>query len=206
MTTPTEFGAEILATLSNAALKLDPLTEPRLRALEGRTVRLDIQMPGSSAPTRWMLSSDRASLQVNACDERPAHAIVRGSLGDLINWLSRGDRHGMQFSGDELLLEQLAGLLSGYQPDLGQPLGRIVGEETATRLLSFVEAAGAAARSVLQAAQGAAEQTAQQNYTGEHQLDAAIETLENLALKVDRLQARTTLLENSALDASGNDS
>lgn len=198
MTTPPALSAEILATLSNAVLKLDPLTEPRLQALEGRTVRLDIQMPGSSTPVRWLLSIDKASLQIDTCDECQAHAIVRGGLGPLISWLSRGDGRGLEFSGDELLLEQLAGLLTGYQPDLAQPLGRIIGEETATRLFSFAEAAGAAARSALQAAQGAAEATAKQHYTGERQLGDAIESLESLSLKVDRLQARTKLLEAAA--------
>ena len=197
MTTPTSLGAEMLATLSNAALKLDPLSEPRLRALEGRTVRLDIQMPGNSTPVHWLLGIDKASLQIDTCDECQAHAIVRGGLGALLSWLSGGDARGLEFSGDELLLEQLAGLLSGYQPDLAQPLGRIIGEETATRLFSFAEAAGAAARSALQAAQGAAQQTAKQHYTGEHQLGEATETLENLSLKVDRLQARTRLLEDA---------
>lgn len=198
MTTPTSFGAEMLATLSNAALKLDPLTEPRLRALEGRTVRLDIHMPGSSTPVRWLLSIDKASLQIDTCDECQAHAIVRGGLGPLLNWLSSGDQRGLEFSGDELLLEQFAGLLTGYQPDLAQPLGRIIGEEAATSLFGFAEAATAAAQSALQAAQGAAEQTAKQHYTGERQFGEAIETLENLSLKVDRLQARTILLEAAA--------
>ena len=60
MTDPAQIGAEMLATLSNAILKLDPLSEPKLRELEGRSVRLDVELPGRSEPMSWLMSFAKA--------------------------------------------------------------------------------------------------------------------------------------------------
>ena len=78
MTDPAQLGAEMLATLSNAILKLDPLSEPKLRELEGRSVRLDVVLPGRSEPLRWLMTFNKASVQLAPCAETAAHAIVAG--------------------------------------------------------------------------------------------------------------------------------
>ena len=44
--------AEIISTLSNAGLKLDPLSEARLREIEGRSVCLEIEPPAAGGSLR----------------------------------------------------------------------------------------------------------------------------------------------------------
>ncbi len=203
MTDPAQIGAEMLATLSNAILKLDPLSEPKLRELEGRSVRLDVELPGRSEPMSWLMSFAKASVQLAPCDQPSAHAIVSGEVADLLQWLAGGRSGGLRFDGDTRLLETLSGLMSSYQPDLAPPLGKMIGSEAASALVGFVEAAGAAARSALQTISGAAEETAHRHYATPDDLTSATRKLEDMALKVDRLSARTNRLEVLGHTAAG---
>lgn len=203
MTDPAQLGAELLATLSNAILKLDPLSQPRLQELEGNLVRLDVTLPGRTEPDRLLLEFEKASVRLQPCDDCAAHAIVAGSIPDLLQWLMGGASGGLRFDGDTLLLEKLSGLMNGYQPDFAPPLARVIGDNAATALVGVVEAAGAAARSLLQTINGAAEETARQHYASPDELSRATETLEELALKVDRLNARTQRLESLRRNRTG---
>jgi ubiquinone biosynthesis protein UbiJ len=204
MTDPAQIGAEMLATLGNAILKLDPLSEPKLRELEGLSVRLDVALPGRNEPTRWLMSFHKASVQLEPCSEIAAHAIVAGEVSELLAWLTGGASGGLRFDGDTRLLDSLSGLMHGYQPDLAPPLGRVIGDDAASALVGFLEAASAAARSAIQTLRGAAQDTARQNYASPDEMSSAIHQLEDLALKVDRLTARTDRLENlRRTDATG---
>lgn len=189
--------AELLATLSNATLKLDPLTEPRLRQIEGQSVRFEVSTPGAAEPLCLLMTINKASLQFTADDGRAVHAIVQGGPSSLLAWLSGRRPDNVQFGGDELLLERLSDILAKFEPDLADPLGRLIGTEAATELVGFAEAAFAAGRSALQAASNAAAQSAREQYAEEREFDDAVELLEALQLKVDRLNARATRLESS---------
>jgi ubiquinone biosynthesis protein UbiJ len=197
-------AAEMLATLANAGLKLDPLSEPRLAALEGRSVRFEVTLPGRETAAVLTARIAKASLQfcVDAEPEpgqlRPeVDAIVRGSITELLAWFQGAGSRGLSFEGDEQLLASLGGLLSDYQPDLALPLSRILGAETASNLLGFAETALAATRSALQAAGNAAADGARARFTDTSELNQAITTVEDLNLKVDRLLARVALLETN---------
>jgi ubiquinone biosynthesis protein UbiJ len=189
--------AELLATLSNATLKLDPLTEPRLRQIEGQSLRFEVSLPGASEPLSLLMTIDKASLQFTPDDDRAVHAIVQGSPGALLAWLGSGRPDNIRFSGDELLLERLSDILSKFEPDLADPLGRLIGTEAATGLVGFAEAIFATGRSALEAASNAAGRSAREQYAENSEFDNAVEMLEALQLKVDRLQARATRLETS---------
>lgn len=189
--------AELLATLSNATLKLDPLTEPRLRQIEGQSVRFEVSLPGTAEPLCLLMTINKASLQFTADDDRAVHAIVQGGLSSLLAWLSGRRPDDIQFSGDELLLERLSDILAKFEPDLADPLGRLIGTEAATGLVGFAEAAIAAGRSALEAASNAAAQSAREQYAENREFNDAVELLEAVQLKVDRLKARATRLETS---------
>jgi ubiquinone biosynthesis protein UbiJ len=142
------------------------------------------------------MSFNKASVQLEPCAETAAHAVVAGDVTELLQWLAGGRTGGLRFDGDTRLLDSLSGLMQGYQPDLAPPLGRVIGDDVASALVGFVEAAGAAARSALQTLGGAAEEAARERYASSDQLTDAIQLLEDLALKVDRLNARTDRLED----------
>jgi len=194
---PEVVGSELLATLSNAALKLDPLTEPRLTELEGHSVRFEITLPGRPEPLPLTLSVKKACLQFAIEAESRVNAVVRGSAAELFVWLQGGQSHSLSFDGDEQLLARLAGLLSGFQPDLARPLNRILGEEATANLLGLAETALAATRSALQAAGSAAADQTRARFTDQPSMNQAMTQAEELTLKVDRLLARVSLLEES---------
>jgi ubiquinone biosynthesis protein UbiJ len=188
-------AAELLGTLGNAGLKLDPLSEARLRELEGSSVRFDVHVPGRDVPLHLRLIIERASLNFELGDETPANAIVRGSPADLVAWLSGRPASGLTFSGDEALLARLGNVFEQYQPDLEAPLGRLIGAEGSAAVLGYAEAALAAARSALEAVGDSAGESARQHYVGNDELHAAVEAAESLQLKLDRLSARAARLE-----------
>lgn len=197
MSTLDTLAAELLGTLGNAGLKLDPLSEPRLQELEGKSVRFDVHVPGRAAPLHLRLTVERASLNYELGDETPANAIVRGSPADLLAWLSGRPATGLTFSGDEALLTRLGAVFEQYQPDLETPLGRLIGAEGSAALLGFAEAAFAAARSAFEAVGDSAGESARQHYAGNAELLAAVEAAESLQLKLDRLGARASRLEET---------
>lgn len=188
-------AAELLGTLSNAGLKLDPLSEARLGELEGRSVRFDVDVPGRTSPLHLLLTIERASLNFDLGDETPANAVVRGSPADLVTWLQGRPSSGLSFTGDEALLTRLGTVFEQFQPDLETPLGRLIGAEGSAALLGIAEAALAAARSALEAVGDGAGESARQHYAGNAELDAAVEAAESLQLKLDRLGARLARLE-----------
>ena len=187
-------AAELLATLSNAALKLDPLTEPRLKDLEGRSARIEVLTPGSTRPVSLRLEIRRASLQFSLADQSPVDALVKGRPPELLAYFqgrATPGGAGVVQEGDETLLAALAGVLRSYEPDLAEPLRGVLGAEAANALVGLAEAALATTRSALEALSSAAEAGAQRRYTSEGDFEASRRRLEDLGLELDRLRART---------------
>jgi ubiquinone biosynthesis protein UbiJ len=202
-------AAELLASLSNAALKLDPLTEPRLRDLEGRSARIEVLTPAGARPLLLRLEIRRASLQFSLADQAPADALIRGSLPELLAYFqgrsgagrSGPGRSAVVQEGDEALLAALAGVLRNFEPDLAEPLRGVLGPETANALVGFAEAALATTRSALEALGSAAEAEARRRFASEGDFETARRRLEALSLELDRVRARTDAV--SAARAAG---
>jgi len=190
-----ELAAELLGTLGNAGLKLDPLSEPRLKELEGNTVRFEIRVPGAERPIRVRLAVARSSLDFSLDDESPANAVIRGTLPDMLAWLTGRAAPGLSFTGDDALLTRLGAVFEQFQPDLAQPLDRLIGPDRSAAVLGFAEAALATARSALQAVADAAGTTARERFADSSEFDSVVESLEALQLKADRLGARVARLE-----------
>ncbi len=202
MTTLDTVAAELLATLSNAALKLDPLTEPRLREMEGRTARFDLRAPGGNTPARIRLEVCKASLNFSLGSNEPADAVVRGTFPELLAFFQGRPAEGLTYDGDEQLLHTLAGLLEQYQPDFAEPLTGVLGSEAAQSVVGFAEAALAATRSALEAIGKAAGDSARAHYTADREFEQARNTLDAVTLRVDRLRARVDLLSGAAAQGS----
>ena len=190
MSTLDEVAAELLATLSNAALKLDPLTELRLREIEGRTARFEVSTPASSTPVCIRLEVRKACLNFSLSNDEPADAVVRSTPGELLAFFQGRPAGGLTYDGDEQLLNALAGMLEHYQPDLAEPLSALLGEQTAQAVVGFAEAALAATRSALEALGNAAGDSARSHYTADAEFEQARARLEAITLRVDRLRAR----------------
>jgi ubiquinone biosynthesis protein UbiJ len=196
--------AEIISTLSNAGLKLDPLSEARLREIEGRSVRLEIEPPAAGSPLVITMIVRKACLNFDTEAVDPANAIVRGSLPELLAWFAGGTpaSGNLSFEGDEILLAQLSQVFENYEPDLTEPLRRVLGEEAARNLVGAAEAAFAALRSTFQAFGHAAEDASHEYYLDNARLENTVAEAEKLQLRIDRLAARLAVLESAAADQS----
>ncbi len=196
MTTAESWLAELVSTVGNAGLKLDPLSEARLAELEGRVVLLEVLGPTGGAPLTATLSVRRASLQISAGGAGPADAIVRGTPADLLGWLSGARGTGqLQIEGDEQLLSALTGLLEKFEPDLAEPLTRLIGAQAADSVLGAAEAAFALLRSATQAVSEATRDQARASFTDTSGLEQAVSSVEALELRLDRLAARLERVE-----------
>ena len=190
--------ADGLGEFANATLGLDVASAARLAELEGVRVlilaRPPAGMPGpDEIPFALQVSAGRLRFVAGAV-EHP-HAIVAGTLPDLIGWVaSRGKASpsGLRIDGDTLLLETLSAMAREYRPDLETPLGRLVGSANAVRLLDAAEVAIAGVRTALQTAASGVREGAAQRFATADGLRQFLDELDELTLAVDRLEAHVS--------------
>lgn len=213
--------ADLLGTLSNAGLQLDPLSQARLRALEGHRVWFDISLPTALAAQNLTLTiavgnpdpdftgpgaggpdlagsrpADRRLEFTAGCHGQP-NAIVRGSMPALFAWLTGSDDAGstLTFEGDEAVLAELTGILTNFEPDLAEPLTTFLGADAADNLIGVAETAFASLRSVLQGLGNAVQDTAGRSYVNSPNLSTLLNGLDDLQLRIDRLAAKVQAAE-----------
>jgi ubiquinone biosynthesis protein UbiJ len=197
--------ADALGELANASLGLDPTGAARLAELNGtRAVvraRAPAALPAGPEELAFTFSVEQGRLRLRTGAVEHPHAVVSGSLGDLISWaLSRGRETsaGLRIEGDTRLFETLAALARDYRPDLQGPLGRLLGPTAAARLIDAAELAAAGVRSVLQTAASGVRQGAGEWFATEQATAGFLDELDELRLAVDRLEARVSAAEARA--------
>lgn len=202
-----ELFSQALTSIGNLTLKLDPLSQARLDALEGICVRFEVVTPDredllitvvrvcdGQLVVATLGSHDRTE---DSSDDKP-NAIVTGPAGDLLALLSnRGTSSRVTIDGDEQVLADLATLLKHFEPDLAGPMGEILGTQAADNLVGIAEAAIAALKSTAESLGAVARQGAQARYLGNPEFDQMLGRLEELQLRVDRLGARVRDIESS---------
>ena len=222
--------ADLLSTLSNASLQLDPLSQARLRELEGRSVWFDITLPTVMAGQNLTFTlsirspgpGDTRLADTRPADTRPAdtqleftpdkigqpNAIVRGTIPAVVAWLtdSPDAADTLTFEGDEAVLAALTGILTNFEPDLTDPLTTFLGADAAESLLGVAETATATFRSLLEGLANAAQETAGRSYVNGPNLSTLLNGLDALQLRIDRLAAKVRAAEErSRRGASGPD-
>lgn len=200
---------QLLSAAGNLTLELDPVTPARLESLEGRRIRLEITGPGPVGTRSVGLAVRGGRLEVLPGDTTPANAIVHGSLPRIIGFLTSGApaprqaEDGLRIEGDAKVLSDMEELFRRYQPDLAGPVEQLVGKRAAEDLLGMAEAGIALFKSAGQSIGNIATATAQSSYVADSELDTMLNALEDLRLRIDRLAARTGLLESKRRAASG---
>jgi ubiquinone biosynthesis protein UbiJ len=189
---------DALAALANASLNLDPSSTARLAALDGRQIRIVAELPPPAGTRHFTLEVADARLRVYPRDMESPNVIVSGTVADLARWLLTGQTGagaGLRIEGDTTVLMELAGILRGFRPDLGGPLGKVVGAENAASLLGAGEMALAGLRSAAEAMSGSLRQGAAERFVNRQQMAQFLDTLDDLKLRVDRLGARVSAEE-----------
>jgi len=195
---------DFVNTLANAGLRLDPLSESRLRALEGRCVHLIPRLPAAGEKIFSLLVSDGRLELVPYAIPQP-NAIARGTMTDLLGWIARGPSPsgGISFEGDETVLQELSDIFRAYRPDLSEPVAGLLGHELTASLLNVVEGAVAALRSAAQGAGSALQQGTAQHYVTRKSLNTFLDVLDDTRARVDRLTQRVAAEEARAHPAGG---
>ena len=190
---PDAVFADLLADLANRGLDLDPTSRARLSALEGRSVLIAVELPLATRELFVTVVQGRLRLLTRA-GEAP-NASVRGRPPALLAWLAGSASPGVEIEGDTTLLGELAGVLRNYRPDLERPLAGIVGGDAARTAIGTVELALSGLRSALEGAGHTARAGAARAFVDRGQLDRLLDELDDLQLRVDRLGARVTAVE-----------
>lgn len=194
---PEMLFAELVNTLTDAALRLDPRTRSRLLKMDGHQVNLVTELPAplGCKTVGVRIAGDR--LQIVPEPTGAPNAVARGSLTDFLGWFaSAGTNPGnMTIEGDEATLQEIATIFRGYAPDVAAPLGAVLGNDVAENLLGLGEAALASLKSVAETAGSALRHAAGERYATREDLDAFLATLDDTRSRIDRLAARVTLAE-----------
>jgi ubiquinone biosynthesis accessory factor UbiJ len=111
----------------NRTLALDAGTADKVRALEGRSVRVDLRHLGLSL----LLTVREGQLEVGPAGDQ-ADLSLRASLGSLLSMaLARGEDASVgkvEIAGDADLARRVQKLLRGFDPDWEEPLARAFGD------------------------------------------------------------------------------
>ena len=183
-------------TLANESANLDSLTRTRLRALAGRSIAVVIDPPGET--TTLQFGDD--SIRVNPGPTDTPSVIVRGApIALAAAFLGNGGRGGLSIDGDEVVLSQFRSIVRDFRPDVLSPLENLVGRDAAQSLANVFElgfsALAAMGRSLGDEGTRLAKEGARQRYLTASEFEAFIVSMQDLRVRVDRLAARTEIVE-----------
>ena len=215
----------LLGEITSQTLALDPTSHPRLAAMQGQSVRFDIlppALPGRAGaePRTMLVTVQEEGLNLEAGSTANAHAVVRGELPAIVRMLfattgpdkkanapeagagaGPGAEATVRIEGDEAVLQAIASLFRDLQPDLAAPLARAIGRDAADNLVGAAEAGFAFLRSAAESLAAGARKEAQDAWVTESAQDSLLDRLDDLKLRVDRLDARVGLAERRAAES-----
>jgi ubiquinone biosynthesis protein UbiJ len=185
-----------LTSVGHATLKLDPTSDIRLAALEGKSLRLNVVGPGGSGPGTLTLRVSDGELEWLTGETVRPNAILTGTLPDIVALLLGPDSGpGVTIEGDEAVLSEFGKLLTAFEPDLAGPIGNVLGQRAADDLIGLAEAGIALLKSAAETIGGSARESARAGWVADEDFDRALDRIQGLQLRVDRLAARVGLAE-----------
>lgn len=205
--------ARLAGEVSSQTLKLDPASYPRLEAIAGTRIRFDVlppSVPGlnsaNAAPRSALLTIHPDALQLEAGGAAEAHAIVTGTLPGIARSFfgpapaadKAADSSGVRIEGDEAALASVAGLFRDLEPDLAEPLAGIIGRGAADNLIGVAEAGFAFLRSAAESLASGARKEAENVWVTDQAQSSFLDRMDDLKLRLDRLDARIRLAEERA--------
>jgi ubiquinone biosynthesis protein UbiJ len=185
--------------LANGAADLDPLTRARLDKLSGHSVAIDMKPLGEAVT----LSFGNRTIRFEPGVAAAPSVIVRGSPAALTAaFFGSAVPRGMSIEGDELILTELRSIARNFHPEAVPPLDDIVGPQAAETITSLLElgfaAASALVRNVGEEGGRLIRAGARQRYLGADDFETLLSSIQALRLRVDRLNARTDIVERAA--------
>lgn len=191
--------SQVSHQITAGVIAADPATATQFAAFAGRCIELQSHTPAFTV--HLVLQADGIEVFHGPADI--PHAIIRGSGRELMQaLLPGGNFEGLIIEGDTALLFNLTNLFSRFSPDVATPLGRFIGEANAANLVGTAELGLAGLKTAL----SGLSQTVQQQATGQfvktRQLDEMLEGIDGLRLRVDRLAANLSRVEQAKRQAN----
>ncbi|MDA1073558.1 MAG: SCP2 sterol-binding domain-containing protein [Proteobacteria bacterium] len=192
--------ADVATSAANASLRLDAELAQRVQRLNGRVMLIETTTP----PNRWTCSVHDGRINVEPGETVKPNVVIRGAIADLLTALN-GSFDGIQIDGDEATLSEFQAAFKAFRPDVFGPLRQVFGDRSADRMQAAAEDLLGAAEVALQGlralAAGAVDSVkveAGKQFVSTQTKEAWLDTLDELKLKLDRLSARTDILERNA--------
>jgi ubiquinone biosynthesis protein UbiJ len=192
-----------LETVLNRAVDLDPDTQGRLAALDGRAVTLDLAgASGRSAPA-LRIAVEGARLRVGPAFEGDSALRVAATPGSLLTLALARGRDGalppgkVQIAGDAELARRLEQLAHGYAPDFDAAFANVFGDVVGFQLARAFRGAFAWSRaSVRSFARDTAEFLTEEgrDLVARAELEGFLDEVDALRERADRLEARVRRL------------
>ena len=191
---------DFVSTLTNASLNLDPLSESRLRSMNGRCIHLVARLPTPLDDKTLSVLVTDGRLEVVAFAAPQPDAVARGSISDLLAWLTSGTTAAGRVSveGDETVVTELREIFRRYDPVLAETVLGFLDSEVTASILNFVEGTVATLRSTLEGAGAALQRGSAERYLTRPQLESFVDVLGNAQSRVDRLAQRVRDEESRA--------
>jgi len=194
-TDPAAAFARLLGDLLSRSLNGDPATRERLQRLDGRRLRLALELPGGGAPVPFDLAIDDGRLQLADTGEGRPQVIARGPAPAFAAALGLPGSGSLDIDGDEALLGEVLDVLSAYRPPLPREFESLIDGPLASQLLGLAEAGLAALRSAAEGARHATRAQISRRFVDQSALVELLDPLDDLKLRTDRLAARVKALE-----------
>ncbi|XOV84075.1 MAG: SCP2 sterol-binding domain-containing protein [bacterium] len=184
--------SEVSHQISASALATDPVTAGRFAKFAGRCIELQSHSPRFTA--HLVLQAD--GIQTFPGPAETPHVIISGSGRDLLQaLLPGGNPAGLKIEGDTALVFNLSALLNRFSPDLTTPLSRFIGAANAANLMGSAELGLAGLKTAFTGLARTVQQQATGQYVKTSELDELLHGIDRLRLRVDRLAANLSRVE-----------
>lgn len=187
-------------TAINAVLRMDPETQARLRAIDAKTVRFNIQHP--TLEICLTIAEGRVNLLND--EQGPADATISGSLAALKSLTDGNDAlytGEVTIEGDLALGQQLKEIMAGVDPDWQEAVAPLIGDTLTHRLDRLQQQfSGWSSRTRRNARQNTSDylQEEIQLLAPNSEINRFCSDVDDLRATADRLEARLQRLERQS--------
>ena len=168
--------------------------------MNGRCIHLVTRLPTPLDDKTLSVLVTDGRLEVVAFAAPQPDAVARGSISDLLAWLTSGTTAAGRVSleGDETVVTELREIFRRYDPVLAETVLGFLDSEVTASILNFVEGTVATLRSTLEGAGAALQRGSAERYVTRPQLESFVDVLGNAQSRVDRLAQRVRDEESRA--------
>lgn len=191
-----QFLRDLVNTISRQAAKIDPDFEGKLKPLAGQVIEISCTSPAKT----WHLKLGEPIIKLCSGAAVEPNAVLQGTAIELFKALSSGTGgSNIRIDGDETLLVELIAVSKNFYPDLAGPLASLLGEHKANRITALIETG---IESIANFTSSLKKDIAlevntkiAESFTSKKDFDNQLSELDDLRLRIDRLNARLSQRE-----------